>query len=192
METILKKGINKIMKIFYKNKSISIHLREISRRAGMNENSVTRFLKQLEKEKILASKKDGNLKKYQINKNKLVFSVFCLMDIEKFEKLPEIRKRSIKIFLEKLDKKPLIVILFGSTAQEKFTKNSDLDLLLIVNTKIIVKKAEEYSEAQTGIRINSFQINFQNLKKTEDKLVLSAINTGYPLTNHIKFYEETL
>ncbi len=192
METIFKRGVNKVIRIFYENKRDSIHLREISRRAGINENSASRILNHLEEQKILISKKEGNLKKYKINKNKIVFSIFCVIDVHRFEKLPETRKRAIKIFLKKLKEKPLIVVLFGSTAQGNYTKDSDLDLVLIVNRKINTNESEEYSETQTGIRINSFQIKFSELDKIKDKVILSAINTGYPLTNHIKFYEEVL
>ncbi len=192
METILKTGYEKITYLFYINKSKEIHLRDIARKAKLNENSVTRFLKQLEKQQIFVSKKEGNLKKYSIQKNQQVFVIFSLFDIRRFNKLPSIRKNAINNFLEKLDEKPIIVILFGSTARGNFTKDSDIDLLLIVNKKINTEKAEDYAESQTGINIASAQLSYnafiKEIKIKQDRVIQSAINLGYPLTNHLYYY----
>jgi len=196
METIFKSGYEKIMKSFYNEKSAKIHLREIARKTKLNENSVSRFLNQLEKNKILKSEKEGNLKRYSIKKDNLAFSMFAFFDIEKFENLLSLRKKAINYFLERLEIKPLIVVLFGSTAKGNFAKNSDVDLLLIVNEKIQTSKAEDYSESQTGIKINILQISHKNfvneLKLKEDNVLQSAIETGYPISNHIKYYQEVL
>ena len=42
-------------------------MRDIARKTELNENSATRFLKQLEEEGALVSKREGNLKKYYLN-----------------------------------------------------------------------------------------------------------------------------
>lgn len=194
MQEILKKGYWKILELFYKGKNKKIHLRDIARQTKMNENSASRFLASLEKQDILKSEKDGNLKKYFMQKNNNVYSIFSLFDIDKFNRLPLLRKNAIKYFFKELKEKPIILFLFGSTAKEIFTNKSDLDLLMIVNKKIKVEEAQKYAEAQTGIRISCFQIKYNDflreLKTQEDKVIGSAIATGYPLTNHIKFYEE--
>ena len=66
MITILKTGYSKILELFYKDKTAKLHLREIARRAKLHGPSVTRFLNALEKEHVLKSEKDGNLKKYSL------------------------------------------------------------------------------------------------------------------------------
>ena len=192
METILKSGYKKILAIFYNNKSAKIHLREIARKTGLNENSASRFLKQLEKNKILIARKDGNLKKFELIKSDIVYSVLAHFDILKLNSLPNIRKNSILYFFEKLKEKPVIAFLFGSTAKGTYTLQSDVDLLLIVNNRIDTKEAENYVDAQTAININCFQISFNEfkdeIKLKNDKVIQSAINTGYPVTNHIEYY----
>ena len=196
METLLKPGYEKILKLFYDNKKDRFHLRDIARRTKLNENSATRFLKKLENERLLRSEKDGNLKKYNILKNKKLFLLFSFFDVEKFENLPFLRKNAINCFFDKLKEKPIIVIVFGSTAKQLHQKSSDIDLFLIVNKRIETKEAEDYVDAQTGIKISSFQIRYLDflteLKMKKDNVLQSAINTGYPLLNHIKYYEEIL
>ena len=171
-------------------------LRDIARKTNLNENSASRFLKQLEEQQILTSKKQGNLKNYSIEKNKNVFVLFSFFDIKKYNKLPSIRKNAVNYFFENLKEKPILVVLFGSTAKENFTKNSDLDLLLVVNKKIKTNDAENYVESQTGININCFQVSFNDfikeIKIKQDKVIQSAVKSGYPLINHIYYYEVVL
>ena len=91
MTTIIKPGIERILKIFYRIDKI--HLRAISRETNMYGQSVTRYLNELEKEKILKSKKEGNLKIYSWDKNNKVYSIKTLFDLERLEKLPFQKKR---------------------------------------------------------------------------------------------------
>ena len=192
MKTILKQGYQKILSIFYSDKSAKIHLREIARKTKLNENSTSRFLKTLEKEKILTSKKDGNLKKYELVKNDLVYALLAQFDIIKFNALPSIRKNALLYFLQRLKEKPIIAIVFGSTAKNTYSKRSDIDLLLIVNKNINTKEADEYTDSQTALRISCIQIPLaefkEELKLKNDKVIQSAITTGYPVTNHIEYY----
>lgn len=196
MKTILKPGCEKIMRLFYKDKNAKIHLREIARRTKLNENSATRFLLELEKGDLLKPEMDGNMKKFGISKNDMAFALFVVFDVERFGKLPAIRKNAISYFMDQLDEKPVITVLFGSTAKETYRGESDIDLLLVVNKKTPTEKAESYAESQTGIKINPVQITFgaflNELKTKGDHVIQSALGTGYPLTNHVLYYREAL
>ena len=193
MVTIIQTGHSKILKLFYEDRKSSFHLRDIARKTKLYPNSVTRFLNQLEKEGILTSQKDGNLKKYSIKKSEMLSNIFASFDIERLNKLPLARKRAINYFLDKLQEKPIMALLFGSTAKETFRKDSDIDLLLIVNKKIEIDNAKDYVDAQIGIKINCFQITYNEfiteIKLKEDKVIQSALNTGYPIFNQMLFYE---
>jgi predicted nucleotidyltransferase len=193
MITLWKTGFSKILNLFYEDKNLSIHLREIARKTKLHEPSVTKFLNQLEKEKILKSKKEANLKKYYINKSKTTFLAFQTFDVEKLEKLPSIRKDAIKIYLNSLKEKPVFAILFGSTAKENYKDDSDIDILIITNNIISTKEAEKEVDALTAIKVSSFQMKYSDflteLKMKEDKIVQSAIFSGYPLINHLEYYQ---
>ena len=190
---MIQTGHSKILRLFYENKRANLHLRDIARKTKLYPNSTTRFLNQLEKEGILTSQKDGNLKKYRIKKSERLNNIFNSFDIERLNKLPLARRRAVTYFLDKLQEKPIIVLLFGSTAKETFRKDSDIDLLLIVNKKIDAEKSKDFVDAQIGIKINCFQITYEEFKKEiklkEDKVIQSALNTGYPIFNQMLFYE---
>ncbi len=193
MVTMIRTGHSKILRLFYENKKASFHLREIARKTRLYTNSATRFLNQLEKEGLLTSQREANLKRYKIKKSEKLNNIFASFDIERLNKLPLERKRAINYFLNKLQEKPVIVLLFGSTAKETFRRDSDIDLILIVNRKINIDKAKDYVDAQIGIKINCSQIIYdeflKEIKLKEDKVIQSALNTGYPIFNQMLFYE---
>lgn len=194
MVTILKTGYIKIMQLFYKDKSLSLHLREIARQTKLHGPSTTRFLDSLEKDGILKSQRDGNLKKYSLIKNKQAYLIFEMYDIERFEHLTNLRKSAIGYYLEKLPEKPVFAIIFGSTAKGTSRENSDIDLLIITNNKIDTKLAEKEADALTSIKISTFQMVYKEflteLKLKEDMVIQSAINTGFPIINNICYYED--
>lgn len=194
MTTILKPGMEKIFSFFYANKEAKIHLRGLSREVGLQGQSIVRYLVQLEKENLLKSEKDGNQKKYSIRHNKSVYALFTLFNIKQFEKLPEIRKNAITYYLNQLSEKPAYAILFGSTAKENYGESSDIDILIITNKRIDATEAEKEADALTSLKISTFQMEYKDflmeLRLKEDKVVQSAIKTGYPLINHIMYYEE--
>lgn len=193
MITILKTGYGKIMSLFYKNKRVKLHLREICRQAKLHEPSATRFLNSLEKSGILRSEKDGNLKKYSLVKSNKSYLVLEFFDIEKFEKIPLLRKNAIKAYLDKLSEKPIFAVVFGSTAKGTFNDGSDIDILLISNRKADAKEAEKEADALTAVKVSTFQMAYEDflteIKMKKDPVVQSALQSGYPLINHIQFYE---
>ncbi len=193
MITIIKSGYEKILTLFYKDKRAQLHLREIARQTKLHEPSVTRFLRNLEHEHILKSKKDGNLKKYFIQHNKKTYSVLVVFDVARQEKLPELRKNAVDRYIQALNEKPVFALLFGSTAKETYTDESDIDILLVVNKKIKTEAAEQETQALTGMKVSTFQITYSDfireLRLKDDKVVQSAIYSGYPVLNHIFYYE---
>ena len=111
--------------------------------------------------------------------------------------MPSERKIAIDEFFGKLKTKPLIALIFGSTAKGTFGKESDIDILLIFNRKEADdKKLKEDIESITGIKIQTFIIDFDYFKeqiiKEEDKIIIHAIKTGFIITGFDKFYKEVL
>lgn len=193
MTTILKPGVEKVMRVFYSELWKDIHLRELGRRTNLEGQSITRHLDILEKTKYLTSRKDGNQKKYSLRHNKKVFALISLFDIDKFERLPEIRKQAIETYLNTLPQQPIFAVLFGSTAKENYTSESDIDVLLVTNRKIDASSAGLEAEALQTQNISTFQVTYKvftrELKLKEDPVVQSAFHSGYPLINHIRYYE---
>ncbi len=192
MKTILKPTVYKIIKLFYNHKNTPLHLRDISRKTGLNESSVFRQLHLLVKDNVLKTYPEANLKKFKINPLILPI-IFPLFDEEKVKNLPLLRKNALKYYLEQLPEKPVIAFVFGSTAKGTFRDDSDLDLLIVTNSKKKDIEAKKYVSALTTMRIQSFtlteKIFKQELLTKQDKVIQSALETGFPIFNEKYFYE---
>ena len=95
-------------------------------------------------------------------------------------------------FRERTKKLPGLLRKVGSTAKENYRQDSDIDLLVITNKKISTKEAEKEADALCAIKISTFQMTWNDfqreIKLKEDAVVQSALQTGYPLINHIYYY----
>lgn len=196
--TLFGKGKGKILECFYRNRQKELYFSEILRETKLTQNTTLKHLKNLQTANLIAStKKIGNTF-YKINpKNPQIYSIFSYFDYKKLNELPSERKRAINEFLDNLKTKPLIALIFGSTAKGTFGKESDIDILLIFNNKEATdKKLKEDIEAITGIKIQTFIIDFDYFKeqilKEEDKVITHAIKTGFVITGFDKFYKEVL
>lgn len=196
--SILGKGREKILECFYRNRQKELYFSEILRETKLTQNTTLKHLKALQGNNlIISTKKIGNTF-YKINpKNYELFSLFSYFDYKRFNSLPLIRKRAIADFLDKLQVKPLVALIFGSTAKGTFGKESDIDLLLIYNKKETEdEKLKKDIEAVTGTKIQTFIIDFDYFKeqilKQEDNVIINAIKTGFVILGHYLFYQEVL
>ena len=195
---IFGKGKEKILECFYRNRKRELYFSEILRETKLTQNTTLKHLANLQRfNMIISTKKIGNTF-FKINsKNPLIYAILSYFDYKKLNELPSERKRAINEFLDKIQVKPLIVIVFGSTAKGTFGKESDIDIILIYNKKELEdSKIKKDIEATTGIKIQIFIIDFEYFKeqiiKEEDSVITHAIKTGFPITGNDKFYKEVL
>lgn len=188
----MKAGIWNILELFYKNKNRPLHLREISRQIKLGEGPVTRHLNYLLKTNVLRFKREANLKQFFINQ-KLVQRIFPLYDMERFDAVPLLRKNAVKYYISELTKKPVFIIIFGSTAKGTVKEESDVDLLVVFNEKTDDNGAVKFAESQTGMQLSAIQMSLdkfkRELKLKEEPVIQSALETGFPVYNQQYFYE---
>ncbi len=197
-QTLFGKGREKILRYFYEARGRERYFSEILRATGLSQPATLHQLRALEASNILIStKKIGNTF-YKINaKNPQVRAIFAYFDYQRLNELPSTRRKAIIEFLERMEKKTLIALVFGSTAKGTFTKESDIDLLLVYNTKEKADtKLQEEIEAITGMNIQTFIINYAYFKeqtmKQDDAVVTHAIKTGFTVSGFDLFYQEVL
>lgn len=143
----------KIIDVLDKNKK-GIHLRELSRLTKTNINNLSRNLKILEKENVIKKEKDGNMIKISLKNNPLTVAYLKKTHTENFISLPKKIIYAIEEFIDELEEKPLIILIFGSYAKQSANKNSDIDILLIYQ-KIIEAKHIENTVRRVNMRNNT-------------------------------------
>lgn len=195
---IFGKGKEKILECFYRNRDKELYFSEILRETSLTQNTTLKHLASLrEANLIISTKKIGNTF-YKVNpRNPQLFSIFSYFDYGRFNELPSDRKRAIVEFLTKIENKPLISIIFGSTAKGTFNKESDIDILLVYNKKEAENaKLKRDIESVTGTRIQVFIIDYAYFKEQVltkmDNVIVHGIKTGFIMSGHYEFYKEIL
>ena len=153
-----------ISQYFYEHKTG--YVRQIKKAVKLSEHTLLKYLKSLENRKVLNSRKEGNLKIYEVNlKSALVKVFFSYFDVERLEALEYKRGKAVKMFVEELKaiKIPYFFLLFGSTAKGNYISKSDVDIIVVYDgvKKKVINKVENIKKqiaAETGLKINDIII----------------------------------
>ena len=188
-----------LLKYFYGHRKG--HVRQVKKAVKLSEHTLLKYFSSLEKRKMLSSRREGNLKIYEVKvQNALVKVFFSYFDLEKLELLEYKRGKAIKMFVEEVKniKIPYFVLLFGSTAKGNYTIKSDIDIMVIFD--ILEKEKSEKIEkikrniiAETGLKVNNIIMKLEEfLKEKENKqnyALQDALTYGYPVFGNQLYYE---
>jgi len=180
---IINKNIIKILEVLINNRFYLNQIYELSE--IKSKNNLIKNLNILVGHKILKKEKNKSNTFYSINyNNNLSLSILNLINMVKFQKLPFEKRKAIEDVI--VLSKPNLAILFGSTAKGNFTKQSDIDLLLVYNKKpkIDIKEVTE----RYGVKINQIILEFKELDE-RNETIKHILKTGYPLIGYLYFYK---
>jgi predicted nucleotidyltransferase len=124
----------KIFEVFMRKPYKEFTYKEIKEFSKENSNSIIqKAISAFLKENLIEKNNIGNIILYKANlRNSTVFSYF---DIIIKENIPESVKKTIEQIKQELEVKFLSIVVFGSYANKKQTKNSDIDIALFVSSK---------------------------------------------------------
>ena len=166
-------------------------IREISKALNEHYSLVHRIVNRLSKENILIKKQIGKAFVCSLNyDNEKTNALLSLSEIEKKEGF-YLKNREIKLILQdfvntlkkEFKENIKLIILFGSFAKNKATKNSDIDIFLLVKYKIPVDKTIKNFYAKYGKEINVIMLTLKELKQQKDKELINEVRA-----NHIILY----
>lgn len=176
-----------------------IHVREITRKSKLTIPAVKNHLDKLLKENLISKRYEGRNLKFFINtKNIHIVPYLYQIEYSRLMKLPRTIKDMLFDFLSVLEKKPIIVLVFGSYAKGNYTKVSDLDILLVlneINKKELEIKSRIVSE-RYSIKLEPVYISWKEFKNKffdekdifmkgikENKIIVSGIEYWVMLEN---------
>jgi len=171
---LLNKTEKAIFEKFSKDYSCQIYGRDIAKKFGLNQKTVSNTLNNLEKKDILKFKTEGKNKYYFLNKNNPHIREFITI-IELFKKVSFIDKQKhLKKLFEYLDNRTNgILVVFGSYAKEKEKEKSDLDLF-------VLGKIENIRDLE-----ESFNVELNIVKSEKKKFNLKEPFIREIMENHI-------
>ena len=149
-------------------KHTGVHLREISRLVDTGLPNAKRFLEILIREEVVRKEKYANLVRFKLRESQRTVAYLKNLNTEKFLALPSKVRTAINEFLEELEIKPMVAIIFGSCAKGDYTSKSDIDILLVFqkveNEKGIENLARRIS-MRTNTKISSIYLSYENFEK---------------------------
>jgi len=164
------KRARRVIHLLALNPFEKFYQREISRLTDVSVGFVNRILKNFEEFELVVKEKRGRTILYKYNLDnplaREIKKTFNLLETDGLVK--DLRKISKKL------------ILFGSCADGTDTKDSDIDILLITDDRMI---AREIIKNYSGRRVSPIILNFgEFLKlKSEDRALYERINKGVVL-----------
>lgn len=169
MFNLKSKITEKLFGYYFLNSAARHYLNELAKILEVDPGNLDRKLKELEKEGIFFSKKEGNLRYYFLNKNYQLLSELKKLYNIKYglEKKLASRLKGIKGLEE--------AYIFGSYAKDKFAAESDIDILLIGGhssleaVKIISEMEKEYRR-EFNI-VDMAREEFKKRKKNRDEFI---------------------
>ncbi len=164
-----------------KNKK-GVHIREIARLVKTSYNNTVRNIKILEKENAIKKEKDANLIKIKLKNNPLTISYLKQAHTENFLKFPKKISGSINGFINELDEKPLIALIFGSYAKENYTNNSDIDILLVfqkISSQTNIENTAKRVSMRTNTKLSPVYVDYESFEK-------NFLNKSHEFSNEIR------
>ena len=145
-----------------------IHFREISRLVKSGLPNIKRFLDKFEKEGVVRKVNEANLVKFKLKESQKTLAYLKQLNTERYLLLPVKVQDAVNEFLNELEIKPLIFLIFGSYAKGNHTKDSDIDILLIFQKvegdKDIENTAKKVS-MRTNTKINPVYLDYKNFER---------------------------
>ena len=141
-----------------------IHKRKLARNLKLGMPSIDYALKKIMH--FLEEKKEGKNLKYFLKYNIDIVPFLYRVEYSRMYCLPKKIRCAVFDFLRDLREKPLLAIIFGSYAKGGYTKNSDLDIMLVyqkVDKKDIENTAKKIS-MRFGIDIEPVYLDYETFK----------------------------
>ena len=177
---IQKCNTDRVLKVFLDDPLKGFKLREISRILKLGLPSVSKYVKDLEKTKLIISKENYGSKLWFGNRESRLFRI-C----KKFETIRSIEENNLIKYLDKELNFPTI-ILYGSHALGEDRRESDIDLFIIApnKKKIETKQFEKTLKKKLHLFIHTEHEIKQ--KKINNKELLNNVLNGVVLTGYLK------
>jgi len=173
---------NKIVSMFIKNKEPKT-IREISKNISSNYKITHTATTRLIKKNILNSKTIGKSTLCNLNPKYFGIEIYQAESKRKYEIL---RNKNINLLHQEIIKNAnthlFILLLFGSYANGKNTKSSDIDLLFISNNSQFEQRISEIL-ALLPLKIHSFFFSEPEFKLMKDSKENNVVKEA--LSNHI-------
>jgi len=176
--------VDNLLDFFIKNPEKEFHVRELSKLLKKSPTTISKYLKDLERKKILVSEKKLNHLLFMANTKSNSFK-----QIKLNHNLNFLHNSGLINYLIKEFNYPEAIVLFGSYAKAENTIQSDIDLLIISSSKkrVNLEKFEKKIESKIQLFIHSKE-EIKKMKEKNKELLNSWIN-GIVIYGYLEMFK---
>jgi len=176
--------MDEIIELFFKEPEKEYHVRDIAKRVGKSPTTISKYLKDFEKNGLLKSESKFNHLIFKANEESLRFKL-----LRKNYNLELLFNSGLIKFLVDEFNFPKAIFLFGSFAKGENNSKSDIDLLIIspLKKEVDLKKFEKL----IGYEIQLFIYSMKEVEimKTKNKELLNNFINGVNLYGYWEVFE---
>lgn len=170
--TLINDAELKILEVFLDLKKH--YFAELVKKLKLTRPRTLRALRKLEKQGLLSTKLEANVKYYSLNNLPLVWSTLSSVEYNKtkiFLSKNKALKRALNLLKEKFNQS-LVIALFGSQIKNYASRTSDTDLLLIKEqfSKTEIKNIDDLIDlinGRTGLNLSPHLMQLDEFNKNE-------------------------
>ncbi len=183
---------DKIYRAYFETKKDKLYFNEIKDHSNLSDSSLSATLLRLCNDGILTKEAMKSNTYYHI-KNKKMFGLrFSILATQKFNNLHYNIKVPLLNFLKNIPEHVHTIILYGSASRGEEKKGSDIDIMVVSNMKVDLKKNIKEGMLTSKYHLSVVQINLKEFLEGNDTLLLEAKKTGFPIFHEQNFYEAVL
>lgn len=153
-------------------------INEIAKQLDEYYSFVHRVISRLVKDHVVKNRKAGRAYLCSLNFSEKALAMLKLAELEKRDEL-YVKNKHLKLiledFLKPLENRVISAVLFGSYSKGVQTKESDIDVLLIVNDKAGIDKAVKEIYAKYGKEISAVNMTVAGFVKQKEKPIIKEI-----------------
>jgi predicted nucleotidyltransferase len=163
---------NKLLKYFFEEPEREFHVRELAKLLKRSPTTISKYLNQLKKTRVLVSERKLNHLLFKANLNSFQFK-----DLKLFYNIKNIKESGLLNYLNEELNHPQAIILFGSFAKSEDIKKSDIDFFIItpIKKELNIKEFEKKLGHEIQLFLHSTK-EIEEMKQKKELLLNSIIN----------------
>ena len=180
----MSKKIDNMMNIFIENPHRRYNIREIGRMLKLSPTTCSKYLNGFARKGILKKERERNLVLFSADTENRDYK-----DLKIHLNIRGLRSSGLISFIERELNYPEVIILFGSFSKGENTKESDVDLFVLSESKRKLDMSR--FESRIGARIQMFLHNHKEVEdmKRSNKELLNNIINGLRLSGFFEAFK---
>lgn len=168
--------MDNVLEYFIKNPEKEFHIRELAKLTRRSPTTISKYLKNFEKQNLLKSRKKFKHILFKANTDSLSFK-----DLKIYTNINNLRRSGLIEYLIDEFNHPETIVLFGSYRKGEDIQISDIDILTIttLKKKIDLEKFEKFLNRK--IQLFLYSNNEIDKMKTNNKELLNNMINGIVL-----------